>query len=54
MGGTAVAGGTGFRLNTGVTVTVVPEMATDCPASRSTSSYVDVLPMVMADGNVMV
>ena len=37
-GGTAVAGGTGMTLKIGVTVTVVPEMVTDCAASRSNSS----------------
>ena len=36
-------GGTALTLKTGVTVTVVPVMATDWPARRSTSSEVEVL-----------
>src|ERR1035437_2651766 len=54
IGGTALAGGTGLMLKTGLTVTVVPEIATDWPASRSMSSEVDVLLTVIAVGKVMV
>ena len=50
MGGTAVAGGTGFNVKTGETVTVVPEMVTDCEAMRSRSS--EVLELVIVTGLV--
>ena len=53
-GGTAVAGGTGITLKTGVTVAVVPEIATDCAASRSKSSEVLEFETVNGVGKVKV
>lgn len=53
-GGTAVAGGTGITLKTGVTVAVVPEIATDCAASRSKSSEVLEFATVNGVGKVKV
>ena len=43
-----------LTLNTGDTVTVVPEITTDCDASRSISSPSDVLEIVIGLANVVV
>src|SRR6266702_157784 len=53
-GGGVEAGGTALMPKTGLTVTVVPEMVTDWPASRSMSSDVEEFEMVTGDGAVAV